>query len=171
MVTIPAPTLLSVFVTAIITALLERFGPPLVIPRLVNLVHRPSPAHRRRAAHLRDLEHTLSSTSAQDQFALWAKTQRALESERAAYTGEAAALLAERQAAARRIKTTIGLVVLVVHFLLWLAFRTLPMLYLPPAFVGPAPLSWIWSIGGSPPGTLSFGLWWTICRTTVRRVI
>ncbi|KAK7473140.1 GET complex subunit get1 [Stygiomarasmius scandens] len=108
----------------------------------------------------------LLKTSAQDQFAKWAKLRRSVDKGLAdleKLNGEMASL---RTSFSVKFNTAIWLGTTGMQFFVGWWYRKEPMFYLPPGWFGP--LAWILAFPFAPKGSVSVGMWQMVSRRSIK---
>ncbi|KAK7053150.1 GET complex subunit get1 [Paramarasmius palmivorus] len=95
----------------------------------------------------------LMKTSAQDQFAKWAKLRRSVDKGMAELEKINSQLASTRSAFSMKFNTAIWLLTTGLQFLVGFWYRKAPIFYLPPGWFGP--LGWILALPFAPSGSVS----------------
>ncbi|KAI8904952.1 WRB/Get1 family [Powellomyces hirtus] len=98
-----------------------------------------------------DCQSELGRTSAQDEFAKWAKMRRRLDKLKAAYEEKAKAAGSSRTAFEMKISWGLRALLWGAQIVLMAVYRSEPMFYLPRETLGP--LSWLFAFPFAPKGS------------------
>ncbi|KAJ8076323.1 GET complex subunit get1 [Marasmius tenuissimus] len=107
----------------------------------------------------------LMKTSAQDQFAKWAKLRRSVDKGLADLEKINGEMSSVRTAFSFKFNTGIWVFTTGLQFFVGWWYRKAPIFYLPPGWFGP--LGWFLALPFAPTGSVSVGMW----QMTSRRVI
>ncbi|GLB36982.1 putative required for the post-translational delivery of tail- anchored (TA) proteins to the endoplasmic reticulum [Lyophyllum shimeji] len=108
----------------------------------------------------------LLKTSAQDQFAKWAKLRRSVDKGLADLEKLNSEVQATKAAFAVKFNTAVWLLTTGVQFLVGWWYRKTPVFYLPPGWFGP--LEWWLSFPFAPAGSVSVGVWQMSCKRVIK---
>ncbi len=109
----------------------------------------------------------LSSISAQDEFAKWAKLRRALDKLMADYQKLSSSEASARTSFQFKYNILIKAVVYFIQIGTFMYFRSTPMFYLPSDWVGP--FSYILRLPFAPVGSVSVVYWYMACQHVLNR--
>ncbi|KAG7098395.1 GET complex subunit get1 [Marasmius oreades] len=107
----------------------------------------------------------LLKTSAQDQFAKWAKLRRSVDKGLADLEKTNSDMASIRTGFSFKFNTGIWILTTGLQFFVGWWYRKAPIFYLPPGWFGP--LGWVLALPFAPTGSVSVGMW----QMTSRRVI
>ncbi|KZO99630.1 hypothetical protein CALVIDRAFT_595746 [Calocera viscosa TUFC12733] len=108
----------------------------------------------------------LLRTSAQDEFAKWAKLRRKVDKGLADLEKLNGELSGAKSAFSLRFKTSLFILTSGAQWLLVWWYRKSPVFYLPPGWLGP--LGWWLSLPFAPAGSVSCGMWQFACRRVIK---
>ncbi|THU94188.1 hypothetical protein K435DRAFT_756808 [Dendrothele bispora CBS 962.96] len=108
----------------------------------------------------------LLKTSAQDQFAKWAKLRRSVDKGLADLEKLNNTMASLRTSFSVKFNTAIWLGTTGLQFFVGWWYRKAPMFYLPPGWFGP--LAWILAFPFAPKGSVSVGMWQMVCRRSIK---
>ncbi|KAF5357291.1 hypothetical protein D9758_005845 [Tetrapyrgos nigripes] len=108
----------------------------------------------------------LLKTSAQDQFAKWAKLRRSVDKGLGDLEKLNSEMASVRSGFSVRFKAAIWLSTTGLQFFVGWWYRKTPIFYLPPGWLGP--LAWILAFPFAPRGSVGVGMWQMVCRRSIR---
>ncbi|KAH9994048.1 CHD5-like protein-domain-containing protein [Russula vinacea] len=108
----------------------------------------------------------LLQTSAQDQFAKWAKLRRSVDKGLADLEKLNSGLSASKSSFALKFGTTLWMLTTGLQFAIGWWFSRSAVFYLPVAWLGP--FTWWLSLPFAPAGSVSCGVWQIACRRVIR---
>jgi len=108
----------------------------------------------------------LLQTSAQDQFAKWAKLRRSVDKGLADLEKLNAELNASKTSFSLKFNTTLWLMTTGLQFAIGWWYSRAAVFYLPAAWFGP--LTWWLSFPFAPAGSVSCGVWQMACRRVIK---
>lgn len=121
---------------------------------------------RQLKAELLTAKKELMQTSAQDQFAKWAKLKRGVDkglAELEKFNGE---LASRKTAFSLKFKTLMWVLTTGLSFFIGWWYRKAAVFYLPPGWLGP--LGWWMAFPFAPKGSVSVGVWQLACRRVIK---
>ncbi|KAI0335169.1 hypothetical protein GY45DRAFT_1241436 [Cubamyces sp. BRFM 1775] len=108
----------------------------------------------------------LLQTSAQDQFAKWAKLRRSVDKGLADLEKLNNELSSARTAFSLKFKTALWIMTTGLQFVIGWWYRKAAVFYLPPGWLGP--LTWWLAFPFAPAGSVSCGMWQMACRRVIK---
>ncbi|KAL7422364.1 GET complex subunit get1 [Cryptotrichosporon argae] len=108
----------------------------------------------------------LGRTSAQDEFAKWAKIQRRIEQSAADLEKINATIASSRSSFATKFNTLLWLLTTGAQFVLVWWYRRQPVFYLPSGWA-PAPVAYMLKWPSAPRGSVSSGVWCAVCKRVI----
>ncbi|KZT63878.1 hypothetical protein DAEQUDRAFT_733363 [Daedalea quercina L-15889] len=108
----------------------------------------------------------LLQTSAQDQFAKWAKLRRSVDKGLADLEKLNSELSSARTSFSLKFNTVLWFLTAGVQFFVGWWYRKSAVFYLPPGWFGP--LTWWLSFPFAPTGSVSCGVWQMACRRVIK---
>ncbi|KAF8058019.1 WRB/Get1 family [Lyophyllum atratum] len=108
----------------------------------------------------------LLKTSAQDQFAKWAKLRRSVDKGLAELEKLNSEVASTKAAFSMKFNTAIWLLTTGVQFVVGWWYRKAAVFYLPPGWFGP--LEWWLSFPFAPAGSVSVGVWQMACKRVIK---
>ncbi|KAJ7646983.1 WRB/Get1 family [Roridomyces roridus] len=159
--------LFTIFVLVFLTQLISWIGQAalleLVYGLYLRVFHTATEAKQRKLkADLLTLKAELLRTSAQDQFAKWAKLRRNVDkglAELEKFNGEIAT---RRTAFSMQFKTAVWVLTTGLQFGIGWWYRKEAVFWLPPGWFGP--LGWWLALPFAPAGSVSVGVWQMACK-------
>ncbi|OQN99110.1 hypothetical protein B0A48_14971 [Cryoendolithus antarcticus] len=115
------------------------------------------------------LNREMTNTSAQDDFAKWAKLRRQHDKKKDEYDKNAANIQSFRTNFDRAVKLLRWLGTTGARFLLQMYFAKQPLFWLPQGWV-PYQVEWLLSFPKAPLGSISVQLWWIACTSVIAMV-
>ncbi|KAF8965534.1 CHD5-like protein-domain-containing protein [Flammula alnicola] len=107
----------------------------------------------------------LMKTSAQDQFAKWAKLRRSVDKGLADLEKLNAEVASAKSGFGMKFNTILWLLTTGLQFVVGWWYRKQPVFYLPEGWFGP--LGWWLSLPFAPAGSVSVGVWQMACRRVI----
>ncbi|KZT61775.1 hypothetical protein CALCODRAFT_522579 [Calocera cornea HHB12733] len=162
---------LTIFLLVLLTQLIDWVGKSLLEDWAFALYSRlliSGPARQQRALK-RDVfreKQELARTSAQDEFAKWARLRRRVDKGLADLDKLNAQLSSARSAFSLRFKALLFLLTSGAQWALVWYYRAAPVFYLPPGWLGP--IAWWLSLPFAPAGSVSCGMWQFACRRVLK---
>ncbi|KAI0039469.1 hypothetical protein FA95DRAFT_1550649 [Auriscalpium vulgare] len=108
----------------------------------------------------------LLQTSAQDQFAKWAKLRRSVDKGLADLEKLNTDLSASKSSFSLKFNTAVWVLTTGLQFVVGWWYRRAAVFYLPPTWLGP--LTWWLALPFAPAGSVSCGVWQMACRRVVK---
>ncbi|KAN0091271.1 CHD5-like domain containing protein [Tylopilus felleus] len=108
----------------------------------------------------------LVQTSAQDQFAKWAKLRRSVDKGIAELEKLNSDLVASKSAFSAQFNSVVWILTAGLQFAIGWWYRKSAVFYLPPNWFGP--LTWTLALPFAPPGSVSVGVWQMACRRVIK---
>ncbi|KAM5540269.1 hypothetical protein V8D89_006088 [Ganoderma adspersum] len=108
----------------------------------------------------------LLQTSAQDQFAKWAKLRRSVDKGLADLEKLNSELATARTAFSLKFNSALWVMTTGLQFFIGWWFRKAVVFYLPPGWFGP--LTWWLALPFAPTGSVSCGVWQMACRRVIK---
>ncbi|THH06065.1 hypothetical protein EW146_g9730 [Bondarzewia mesenterica] len=108
----------------------------------------------------------LMQTSAQDQFARWAKLRRSVDKGLAELEKLNGELSASKASFAVKFNSMVWVLTTGLQFVVGWWYRKTAVFYLPPAWLGP--MTWWMSFPFAPAGSVSCGVWQMACRRVIK---
>ncbi|KAJ3170271.1 GET complex subunit get1 [Geranomyces variabilis] len=116
-----------------------------------------------------DLQTELRRTSAQDEFAKWAKMRRRLDKLKADYEVKSKAEGTRKMTFELKISWGLRALLWGAQMILLTVYRSEPMFYLPREVLGP--FAWLVAFPFAPAGSVSVAFWYYACKQVSSRVI
>ncbi|KAF7357702.1 Protein GET1 [Mycena venus] len=113
-----------------------------------------------------NLKAELLRTSAQDQFAKWAKLRRSVDKGLADLEKLNGEISARKSAFSLRFNTAIWILTTGLQFVVGWWYRKAAVFYLPPGWLGP--LGWWLALPFAPAGSVSVGVWQMACKRVLK---
>jgi len=162
--------LITIFLLVFVAQLVTWVGKTVLLDICYNLylwVTRSPLAARQRALKTEILttKSELLKTSAQDQFAKWAKLRRSVDKGLADLEKLNAEIAASRNGFAMKFKALLWVLTTGLQFVVSMWYRKQPVFYLPEGWLGPA--TWWLSLPFAPAGSVSVGVWQMACRRVI----
>ncbi|EGN99759.1 hypothetical protein SERLA73DRAFT_179950 [Serpula lacrymans var. lacrymans S7.3] len=108
----------------------------------------------------------LLSTSAQDQFAKWAKLRRSVDKGLAELEKINGELSSNKTTFSLKFKSMLWILTTGLQFVVGWWYRKSAVFYLPPGWLGP--ITWWMSLPFAPKGSVSVGVWQMACRRVIK---
>ncbi|KAF8134532.1 CHD5-like protein-domain-containing protein [Boletus edulis] len=108
----------------------------------------------------------LLQTSAQDQFAKWAKLRRSVDKGLAELEKLNGELATTKTAFSAKFSSLVWILTTGLQFAIGWWYRKSAVFYLPPNWFGP--LTWTLALPFAPPGSVSVGVWQMACRRVIK---
>jgi hypothetical protein len=159
--------IITIFAISFVTSLVSWIGQSVLVDFVYNLylaVFNPSAASKKQKlqAEILRTKEELMQTSAQDQFAKWAKLRRSVDkglTELNKLNGE---MTSSKTAFSIKFGSAIWVFTTGLQFLVGWWYRKSPVFYLPPGWFGP--LEWWIALPFAPKGSVSVGVWQMACK-------
>ncbi|KII92433.1 hypothetical protein PLICRDRAFT_27563 [Plicaturopsis crispa FD-325 SS-3] len=158
--------ILTIFVIVFLTELVSWIGQSVLLELAYALYQRIFNAsavsrQRKLQAEILASKKELLQTSAQDQFARWAKLRRIVDKGLADLEKHTS-----KSAFALKFKGVLWMSTTGVQFIVGWWYRGAAVFYLPPGWFGP--LAWTLALPFAPKGAVSVGVWQMACRRVIR---
>ncbi|KAG2341030.1 hypothetical protein BDR05DRAFT_977060 [Suillus weaverae] len=121
---------------------------------------------RQLKAELLTAKKELLQTSAQDQFAKWAKLRRGVDKGLAELEKQNGELASSKTAFSLKFNTLMWVLTTGLSFFVGWWYRKAAVFYLPPGWLGP--LAWWMAFPFAPKGSVSVGVWQMACRRVIK---
>lgn len=121
---------------------------------------------RQLQAELLTAKKELLQTSAQDQFAKWAKLRRSVDKGLAELEKLNGELVSSKAAFSLKFNTLMWVLTTGLSFFVGWWYRRAAVFYLPPGWLGP--LGWWMAFPFAPKGSVSVGVWQMACRRVIK---
>ncbi|KAF9237560.1 WRB/Get1 family [Melanogaster broomeanus] len=121
---------------------------------------------RQLKAELLTTKKELMQTSAQDQFAKWAKLRRSVDKGLAELEKLNGEVSSAKSAFSMKFNSLIWILTTGLQFVLGWWYRKSAVFYLPPNWLGP--LTWTLALPFAPKGSVSVGVWQMACRRVIK---
>ncbi|KAI6125751.1 CHD5-like protein-domain-containing protein [Pisolithus croceorrhizus] len=108
----------------------------------------------------------LLQTSAQDQFAKWAKLRRSVDKRLAELEKLNGELASQKTAFSVKFNSLVWILTTGLQFAIGWWYRRSAVFYLPPGWFGP--LTWWLALPFAPKGSVSVGVWQLTCRRVIK---
>ncbi|KAI6121551.1 CHD5-like protein-domain-containing protein [Pisolithus sp. B1] len=108
----------------------------------------------------------LLQTSAQDQFAKWAKLRRSVDKRLAELEKLNGELASQKTAFSVKFNSLVWILTTGLQFVIGWWYRRSAVFYLPPGWFGP--LTWWLALPFAPKGSVSVGVWQLACRRVIK---
>eukprot|EP00123_Amoebidium_parasiticum_P009715 comp19664_c0_seq1/m.23287 comp19664_c0_seq1/g.23287 ORF comp19664_c0_seq1/g.23287 comp19664_c0_seq1/m.23287 type:complete len:171 (-) comp19664_c0_seq1:114-626(-) len=122
-----------------------------------------------KAQELKEMAKELATISPQDEFAQHARLSR----QKIKVQAEFETLVVQKSAEDAKVAASLANVkralVMVVHSVLFLTYRSEPMFFLPASALSPA--SWLFAFPGHAAGTIGYILWTAVCRGATQALL
>jgi len=169
--------LITIFLLAFVTQLISWIGKSVLLDITYSLYLRltRSPIAVKQQtlkSEILSAKAELLKTSAQDQFARWAKLRRVVDKGLADLEKLNSQIASAKSSFAMKFNTTIWLMTTGLQFVVGWWYRREAVFYLPPGWLGP--LGWVLALPFAPKGSVSVGVWQMACRRVllvVERVV
>ncbi|KAJ7282882.1 WRB/Get1 family [Mycena rebaudengoi] len=156
-----------VFVTQLITWVGKSVLLELVYAVYLQVFHSATATRQRKLkADLLALKSELLRTSAQDQFAKWAKLRRSVDKGLADLEKLNAEISARKSAFALRFNSVLWVLTTGLQFVVGWWYRKSAVFYLPQGWFGP--LGWWLALPFAPAGSVSVGVWQMACKRVLK---
>ncbi|KAJ7694255.1 CHD5-like protein-domain-containing protein, partial [Mycena olivaceomarginata] len=133
----------------------------------LRVFHAATAARQRKLkSDLLTLKAELMRTSAQDQFAKWAKLRRSVDKGLADLEKLNSEISARKSAFSLRFKTALWILTTGLQFVVGWWYRKAAVFYLPPGWLGP--LGWWLALPFAPAGSVSVGVWQMACKRVLK---
>ncbi|KAI8823178.1 WRB/Get1 family [Fimicolochytrium jonesii] len=163
-----------VLVWAFITATVEKLGYAAISKKVCG-VYRSivSPGEQKRLRGMRgkivDVTRELRGTSAQDEFAKWARLRRQLDKLKAEYDTAAQSDTLTRTTSELKLTWILRALLWTSQVYLMATYRTRPMLQMPKEVLGP--FAWLASFPFGALGSVSAFFWFFACKRLFKKVL
>jgi hypothetical protein len=163
--------IITIFVLVFITELVSWIGKSvlldLVYALFLRIVHSSTFARQRALkSSILSTKAELSRTSAQDEFAKWAKLRRSVDKGLADLENLNAEISANKNAFSLTFNTTLWISTTGLQFVVGWWFRRSAVFFLPPGWLGP--IGWWLALPFAPRGSVSVGVWQMACRRVIK---
>jgi len=162
--------LITIFILVFITQLISWVGQGVLLELAYSFYRRIF--HSTTDARLRTLKTELLKTktelletSAQDQFAKWAKLRRSVDKGFADLDKLNSEIASNKAAFSIKFNTALWFLTTGLQFLVGWWYRRAAVFYLPPGWFGP--LGWWLSFPFAPAGSVSVGVWQMACKRVI----
>ncbi|EIM82783.1 uncharacterized protein STEHIDRAFT_102170 [Stereum hirsutum FP-91666 SS1] len=108
----------------------------------------------------------LQQTSAQDQFAKWARLRRTVDKGLQDLEKINSELSSSKSSFSMKFNTALWVLTTGVQFIVGWWYRSAAVFYLPPTWLGP--LAWFLAFPFAPAGSVSCGVWQMVCRRVIK---
>ncbi|KAJ7451745.1 WRB/Get1 family [Mycena galericulata] len=163
--------LFTVFALVFVTRLISWIGQSVLLEFVyalhLRVFHAATAAKQRKLkSDILTLKAELLRTSAQDQFAKWAKLRRSVDKGLADLEKLNGEISARKSAFALRFNTAIYVLTTGLQFAVGWWYRKAAVFYLPPGWFGP--LGWWLAFPFAPAGSVSVGVWQMACKRVLK---
>jgi len=163
--------LFTIFILVFVTELIAWIGQSalleVVYALYLRVFHAATATRQRKLkSDLLTLKGELLRTSAQDQFAKWAKLRRSVDKGLADLEKLNGEISARKSAFSLRFKTAIWILTTGLQFVVGWWYRKAAVFYLPPGWLGP--LGWWVALPFAPAGSVSVGVWQMACKRVLK---
>ncbi|ETW80667.1 hypothetical protein HETIRDRAFT_418651 [Heterobasidion irregulare TC 32-1] len=163
--------ILTIFALVFITELVSWVGQSVLLSfawAAYQRIFNPSAVARQRQlkADILAKKAELLQTSAQDQFARWAKLRRSVDKGLAELEKLNGDLNSSKSAFAVKFNSVVWILTTGLQFVVGWWYRKSAVFYLPPTWMGP--VTWWLSFPFAPAGSVSCGVWQMACRRVVK---
>ncbi|KAH7920707.1 hypothetical protein BV22DRAFT_783065 [Leucogyrophana mollusca] len=163
--------ILTIFALVFVTELISWIGKSVLLELAWGLYRRVfagSSVSRQRQlkAELLATKKELLQTSAQDQFAKWAKLRRSVDKGLAELEKLNGELSSSKTAFSLKFNSLIWILTTGLQFVVGWWYRKSAVFYLPPGWLGP--LAWWMAFPFAPKGSVSVGVWQMACRRVIK---
>ncbi|KAG2113357.1 WRB/Get1 family [Suillus cothurnatus] len=161
----------TIFALVFLTELISWIGKTVLLEFAWDLYSRlfmnASYARQRQLqAELLTTKKELLQTSAQDQFAKWAKLRRSVDKGIAELEKLNGELTSNKAAFSLKFNTLVWVLTTGLSFFVGWWYRKAAVFYLPPGWLGP--LGWWMAFPFAPKGSVSVGVWQMACRRVIK---
>ncbi|OJT07410.1 Protein GET1 [Trametes pubescens] len=161
----------TLFVLVFVTELISWIGKSVLLEFVFALYLRifyTSTAARQRKLKSEILlnKKELLQTSAQDQFAKWAKLRRSVDKGLADLEKLNGELASARTSFSLKFNSAMWIMTTGLQFVIGWWYRKAAVFYLPPGWFGP--LTWVLAFPFAPAGSVSCGMWQMACRRVIK---
>ncbi|KAJ7818658.1 CHD5-like protein-domain-containing protein [Mycena leptocephala] len=163
--------LFTIFALVFVTELIAWIGKSVLLELVyavyLRVFHSATAAQQRKLkSELLALKAELLRTSAQDQFAKWAKLRRSVDKGLADLEKLNGEISARKSAFSLRFNSAIWILTTGLQFVVGWWYRTAAVFYLPPGWLGP--LGWWLALPFAPAGSVSVGVWQMACKRVLK---
>jgi len=163
--------ILTIFALVFLTQLISWIGQSILLELAYALHQRifnaPTVARQRKLkAEILATKKELLQTSAQDQFAKWAKLRRSVDKGLADLEKINEELSSNKTAFSLKFNSFIWVLTTGLQFVIGLWYRKSAVFYLPQGWLGP--LTWWLALPFAPKGSVSVGIWQMACKRVIK---
>ncbi|KAJ7130817.1 WRB/Get1 family [Mycena crocata] len=163
--------LFTIFLLCFVTQLIAWIGQSVLLEIVyalhLRIFHSATAARQRKLkGDLLTLKAELLRTSAQDQFAKWAKLRRSVDKGLADLEKLNGEISARKSGFALRFNSVVWVLTTGLQFFVGWWYRKAAVFYLPPGWFGP--LGWWLALPFAPAGSVSVGVWQMACRRVLK---
>ncbi|KAJ7072006.1 WRB/Get1 family [Mycena amicta] len=163
--------LFFIFALVFLTELITWVGKSVLLELVYGLhlrIFHAATARRQKAlkSELLTLKAELLRTSAQDQFAKWAKLRRSVDKGLAELEKLNGEIVTRRTTFSLKFNSVVWVLTTGLQFAVGWWFRKAAVFYLPPGWLGP--LGWWLAFPFAPKGSVSVGVWQMACRRVLK---
>ncbi|KIJ18597.1 hypothetical protein PAXINDRAFT_128849 [Paxillus involutus ATCC 200175] len=163
--------ILTIFALVFITELISWIGQSVLLELAWGIYCRvfmgaSYTRQRQLKAELLTTKKELMQTSAQDQFAKWAKLRRSVDKGLAELEKLNGEIASAKSAFSMKFSSVIWVLTTGLQFGIGWWYRNAAVFYLPPNWLGP--LTWTLALPFAPKGSVSVGVWQMACRRVIK---
>ncbi|KAH7913264.1 CHD5-like protein-domain-containing protein [Hygrophoropsis aurantiaca] len=163
--------ILTIFTLVFVTELISWIGKTVLLDLAWGLYRKifvggTYSKQRQLKAELLATKKELLQTSAQDQFAKWAKLRRSVDKGLAELEKLNGELSSSKSAFSLKFNSLLWILTTGLQFVVGWWYRKSAVFYLPPGWLGP--LAWWMSFPFAPKGSVSVGVWQMVCRRVIK---
>ncbi|KIJ68119.1 hypothetical protein HYDPIDRAFT_173783 [Hydnomerulius pinastri MD-312] len=163
--------ILTIFALVFVTELISWIGHSVLLELVWGLYCRVFMSagyarQRQLKAELLTTKKELMQTSAQDQFAKWAKLRRSVDKGLAELEKLNGDLASTKSGFSMKFNSLIWILTNGSQFVIGWWYRKSAVFYLPPGWLGP--LTWTLALPFAPKGSVSVGVWQMACRRVIK---
>ncbi|KAJ6489481.1 CHD5-like protein-domain-containing protein [Mycena vitilis] len=163
--------LFTIFALVFVTQLIAWIGKSVLLELVyavhLRVFHSATAARQRKLkGDILTLKGELLRTSAQDQFAKWAKLRRSVDKGLADLEKLNGEISARKSAFSLRFNSAIWVLTTGLQFVVGWWYRKAAVFYLPPGWFGP--LGWWLAFPFAPAGSVSVGVWQMACKRVLK---
>ncbi|KAH7888869.1 WRB/Get1 family [Phlebopus sp. FC_14] len=163
--------ILTIFALVFVTELISWIGQSVLLELAWGVYRRIFLAvavsrQRELKAELLTTKKELMQTSAQDQFAKWAKLRRSVDKGLAELEKLNGELASQRSGFSVKFNSLVWILTTGLQFVIGWWYRKSAVFYLPPGWLGP--LTWGLALPFAPKGSVSVGVWQMACRRVIK---
>ncbi|KIM69275.1 hypothetical protein SCLCIDRAFT_13349 [Scleroderma citrinum Foug A] len=161
----------TIFALVVFTELIAWIGKPVLLDLAWgiyrSIIHDATVSRQRKLkTDLLKTKKELQQTSAQDQFAKWAKLRRSVDKGLAELEKLNGELASQKTAFSIKFNSLVWIMTTGLQFVIGWWYRKSAVFYLPPNWFGP--LTWWLALPFAPAGSVSVGVWQMACRRVVK---